>query len=59
MKVKLLRRCMLLTLQDYRYEGPFNDENQRHGHGRAWFVNGDEYEGDYDNGRRQGNGVYR
>jgi len=41
------------------YEGERNDENERHGFGKAYFPNGDTYEGNYDRGRRHGKGLYR
>ena len=40
------------------YEGERNDEDERHGLGKAYFPNGDTYEGNYDSGRRHGKGVY-
>jgi len=41
------------------YEGSRNDEQQRHGFGKAFFANGDTYEGNYENGKRHGKGSYR
>ena len=49
----------MLFFQEYKYEGEYNDQQQRHGKGHAWFVNGDDYEGNYVNGRRHGHGVYK
>ena len=43
----------------YKYDGEYNDKNQRHGHGRAEFHNGDMYDGQYENGKRHGRGVYK
>ncbi|XP_058963268.1 radial spoke head 1 homolog [Pocillopora verrucosa] len=40
------------------YEGERNEKDERHGFGRALLPNGDEYEGDYKNGKRNGNGKY-
>ncbi|KAF7205120.1 radial spoke head 1 homolog [Nothobranchius furzeri] len=44
---------------DGRYEGDRNEEGERHGFGKAFFPNGDMYEGDYKNGMRHGQGTYR
>lgn len=41
------------------YEGPRNEKDERHGHGKATLPNGDTYEGMYENGKRHGQGVYR
>ena len=41
------------------YEGDRNEEMERHGFGKAYFPNGDTYEGNYDRGRRHGKGLYR
>ena len=43
----------------YKYDGEYNEKNQRHGQGRAEFHNGDSYEGQYENGKRHGRGVYK
>ena len=40
------------------YEGERNEKDERHGFGRALLPNGDEYEGDYKNGKRNGSGKY-
>ena len=41
------------------YEGGRNNNDERHGVGKATFPNGDTYEGKYEFGRRHGNGTYR
>ena len=41
------------------YEGERNERDERHGHGKATLPNGDTYEGTYENGKRNGHGVYR
>jgi len=43
----------------YKFEGEYNDKNQRHGLGHAEFHNGDLYDGQYENGKRHGQGVYK
>ena len=43
----------------YKFEGEYNEKNQRHGHGHAEFHNGDVYDGLYENGKRHGRGVYK
>ena len=40
------------------YEGGRNQNDERHGVGKAIFPNGDTYEGKYENGKRHGNGTY-
>lgn len=40
------------------YEGDRNDKGERHGFGHALLPNGDEYEGEYVKGKRQGKGKY-
>ena len=35
-----------------------NDREERHGRGKAILPNGDIYEGEYENGKRHGYGVY-
>ncbi|XP_065643208.1 radial spoke head 1 homolog isoform X2 [Hydra vulgaris] len=40
------------------YEGERNEAEQRHGMGKAFFPNGDTYEGMYALGKRNGKGVY-
>lgn len=40
------------------YEGGRNDNDERHGVGKATFPNGDAYEGKYEYGKRHGNGTY-
>jgi MORN repeat len=53
-------KLLLIEMQEeYKYEGEYNHNNQRHGKGHAWFMNGDEYEGQYKEGRRSGRGLYR
>uniref|UniRef100_A0A1A7XT03 Radial spoke head 1 homolog n=2 Tax=Iconisemion striatum TaxID=60296 RepID=A0A1A7XT03_9TELE len=42
-----------------RYEGDRNEREERHGFGKAFFPNGDIYEGHYQNGIRHGQGTYR
>lgn len=58
-KVRYFIGAVILCGQDYKYDGDYNERNQRHGHGRAEFTNGDRYEGAYANGKRNGFGVYR
>ncbi|CAF0865212.1 unnamed protein product [Rotaria sp. Silwood1] len=41
------------------YEGERNENNERHGFGKAKLPNGDTYEGQYQNGKRYGTGTYR
>lgn len=42
------------------YEGDRDPNTQeRHGHGRALLKNGDVYDGEYSQGKRHGQGVYR
>lgn len=41
------------------YEGERNENEERHGFGKATLPNGDTYEGHYANGKRHGNGTYR
>ncbi|XP_057302803.1 radial spoke head 1 homolog [Hydractinia symbiolongicarpus] len=41
------------------YEGERNESDQRHGFGKAYFPNGDVYEGAYENGKRHGKGLYK
>lgn len=41
------------------YEGDRNEDGARHGQGKACFPNGDIYEGEYEDGRRNGFGSYR
>lgn len=36
------------------YEGDRNEADERHGVGRAVLVNGDIYQGNYENGKRHG-----
>ena len=40
------------------YEGHRNEKYERHGFGHALLPNGDEYEGEYVNGKRHGWGKY-
>ena len=40
------------------YEGDRNEEEERHGFGRALLPNGDQYEGEYEKGKRHGSGIY-
>ncbi|KAJ3220516.1 hypothetical protein HK099_004235 [Clydaea vesicula] len=40
------------------YEGGRSETGQRHGKGKNIFPNGDIYEGDYNEGKREGAGVY-
>ena len=41
-----------------KYEGETNNLNQRHGKGKATLPNNDTYEGEYQNGKRHGQGTY-
>jgi len=45
----------------YMYEGDKKDGDAtlQHGKGKAVYPNGDEYEGEYQEGKRHGNGVYK
>jgi len=45
----------------YVYEGDKKDGDAtlQHGKGKAIYKNGDEYEGDYEEGKRHGHGVYK
>lgn len=56
----MLRTCRVGVRQaGYKFEGEYNDKNQRHGIGHAEFHNGDMYDGQYENGKRHGHGVYK
>ena len=41
------------------YEGERNENEERHGMGKAVLSNGDEYDGEYQNGQRNGFGKYK
>ena len=41
------------------YEGDRNEEEERHGKGKAKLPNGDIYEGEYSHGKRHGQGTYK
>ncbi|XP_057312206.1 radial spoke head 1 homolog [Hydractinia symbiolongicarpus] len=41
------------------YDGDRNADGARHGHGKACFPNGDIYEGEYEDGKRNGCGSYK
>jgi len=41
------------------YEGERNEENERHGFGKAKLSNNDTYEGYYQHGKRHGQGTYK
>lgn len=41
------------------YEGERNQKEERHGKGKATLPNGDIYEGEYENGKRHGYGIYK
>ena len=41
------------------YEGERNQKEERHGKGKATLSNGDIYEGEYENGKRHGYGIYK
>ena len=43
----------------YKYDGEYNEKNQRHGIGHAEFHNGDIFDGHYESGKRHGLGVYK
>merc|ERR1711898_34502 len=45
----------------YQYEGDKKDGDAtlQHGKGKAVYPNGDEYEGEYQEGKRHGQGVYK
>ena len=42
-----------------RYEGELNENGERHGFGRAILPDGNTYEGNYENGKRNGFGIYK
>lgn len=42
-----------------KYDGETNERGERHGFGRAVLPDGSQYEGNYENGKRNGFGVYR
>jgi len=56
---RLLRANGYVRQAGYKFEGEYNDKNQRHGLGHAEFHNGDIYDGQYENGKRHGHGVYK
>jgi len=41
------------------YEGGRNENDERHGFGKATLANQDTYEGLYEKGKRHGQGTYR
>ena len=41
------------------YEGERNENNERHGYGKAKLPKNDTYEGYYQNGKRHGQGTYK
>lgn len=41
------------------YEGERNEDEERHGKGKATLPNGDVYEGQYVHGKRHGQGTYK
>lgn len=41
------------------YEGERNEKDERHGKGQARLPNQDTYEGQYEFGKRHGEGIYR
>lgn len=47
--------------QTYVYEGEKHPEDptQQHGKGKAVYANGDEFSGEYKEGKRHGAGVYK
>lgn len=45
-------------LRKYKYEGSLDCDGLRHGFGKAYFSNGDVYEGEYKLGLRHGLGTY-
>ena len=51
---------MLRSFQKYVYEGEKKDGDAtlQHGKGKAVYPNGDEYEGEYKEGKRDGQGTY-
>ena len=51
--------CMGVRQAGYKYDGEYNEKNQRHGQGHAEFHNGDLYDGQYESGKRHGRGVYK
>ena len=42
-----------------QYDGDRNEAGERHGNGRAILPNGDIYEGEYEAGKRHGEGTYK
>ena len=49
---------LLLSLVFQTYEGDRNEAGERHGKGLANLPNGDIYDGEYANGKRQGQVQY-
>jgi MORN repeat len=45
-------------VQESKYTGNYNGQNQRHGHGVTIYPNGDTYKGEYKVGYRNGKGIY-
>lgn len=55
----LMNLFLLINLISQEYEGERNEENERHGYGKAKLPNNDTYEGYYQNGKRHGQGTYK
>jgi len=49
---------IVMKLQDLgsKYEGQLDGKGNRHGKGKATYIDGSTYEGDWVEGRRHGNG---
>ena len=41
------------------YEGERNEQDERHGYGHAILPNGDQFEGEYSQGKKHGKGTYK
>jgi hypothetical protein len=52
--------AILKKLEDVgaRYEGAVNENGDKHGVGKCFYVDGSIYDGAWDCGQRHGNGVY-
>jgi len=55
----IIRESVAVIQPGYKYDGDYNEKNQRHGVGHAEFHNGDSYDGQYENGKRHGKGIYK
>ena len=59
--MQVLTRAIIKKLNEAgaRYEGEFNENNDRHGKGRVVYIDGTYYEGQWFNGKREGWGEQR